>query len=373
MSGGMSLAGHRPPSRDDKVNNSSAPKEMMGTGYSSTLLPGSVAKTVGVKSFKSVQISSEISSPTTYKVVIDPKVSAPMGGPAPQQPSDLSRGAPSPSRIESAGSETPPFLTHGRPSQSQIGPLRERAKFILPNVVSLVFAGGTSQTASKRRWRDLDRSSPIIVEGSRLSGGRTSKNLFRSLANRRRDDQELLGNHQDRLSPYQGQQDLHFKWLTEFVLLISSKSTMTGCSCDFFFHYTSAGGVSISQRQLVMRQAASGLRGSNKALRSSPADSWSEPSSPKARRPQHRSYNISKPLTVGPSSPPEPIAYDSSRIAKPVRIPSAKIAFMKDTLSVIEKHTVELSNGDQVRAALLLVNALLDQFTLIEGKKRHVE
>ncbi|KAF8949850.1 hypothetical protein BGZ52_004611, partial [Haplosporangium bisporale] len=73
MSGGMSLAGHRPPSRDDKVKNSSAPKEMMGTGYSSTLLPGSVAKTVGVKSFKSVQISSEISSLTTYKVVIDPK------------------------------------------------------------------------------------------------------------------------------------------------------------------------------------------------------------------------------------------------------------------------------------------------------------
>lgn len=223
------------------------------------------------------------------------------------------------------------------------------------------------------------------------------------------------------------------------VAVDSNKGTVTGCSCDFFFHYTrqckhirlvtlkhdvkfevkpafakpSAGGVSISQRQPVMGQVASapapitpaikaGLRGSNRALRLSPADSESEPSSPEACRPQHRSYNILRPFPVGPSSPPEPIAYDSSRVvlkrglcaleqgpikeegplphsplspreAEPVRVPPAKIAFMKDTLSVIGKHTGDFSNGDQIRAALLLVNALLDVSTIVEGKKRRLE
>lgn len=43
MGGGMTLAGHRPPPRDDKVKNSSAAKEMMEAGHSSALLSGSIA------------------------------------------------------------------------------------------------------------------------------------------------------------------------------------------------------------------------------------------------------------------------------------------------------------------------------------------
>lgn len=39
----------------------------------------------------------------------------------------------------------------------------------------------------------------------------------------------------------------------------------------------------------------------------------------------------------------------------------------------IEKHIVDLSNGDQIWAALLFMNALLDMPTIVEGKKRHVE
>lgn len=49
-------------------------------------------------------------------------------------------------------------------------------------------------------------------------------------------------------------------------------------------------------------------------------------------------------------------------------VPPARIAFMKDTILVIGKHTADFSNGDQIQAALLLVNALLDMSTIVEGK-----
>jgi len=51
-----------------------------------------------------------------------------------------------------------------------------------------------------------------------------------------------------------------------------------------------------------------------------------------------------------------------------VIVPPAKIAFMKDTILVIGKHTADFSNDDQIRAALLLMNALLDMSTIVERR-----
>ncbi|KAG0037899.1 hypothetical protein BGZ82_001598 [Podila clonocystis] len=69
---GMTLSGHKSPSKDSNLRNSHAAKEINNAGHSSTLITRIDRNMIGVNSFKSVRASSGTSSPTVYKIIVDP-------------------------------------------------------------------------------------------------------------------------------------------------------------------------------------------------------------------------------------------------------------------------------------------------------------
>ncbi|KAG0321912.1 hypothetical protein BG000_003069 [Podila horticola] len=227
---GMTLSGHNPPSKDDNLRNGRAAKETKDAGHSSALITRINRNTMGVKSFESIQASSETSSPTMYNIAVDPNerqifscscryfflfrrpcehielvkledymytfevkpaFAKPDVGPNPQQSLTLTQYASSTSPIESTDRASPPAAEaraqrtpssetasvtisiisdphspSSGSSRSPQGKIQSSSRYSLPDVVSPLSASGTSQAASKRRLRDLDRGSPIIEEES---------------------------------------------------------------------------------------------------------------------------------------------------------------------------------------------------------------
>ncbi|KAF9331986.1 hypothetical protein BG006_005135 [Podila minutissima] len=230
---GMTLSGHKSPSKDDNLRNYHAAKETKDAGHSSTLITRIDRSTIGVKSLMSMQPSSGISSPTMYNIVvglndrlifscscryfllfrrpckhielvkieypsytfeIEPAFAKSNFGPNPQQSRVLTQGPSATSAIEptvqaSTDTETSPAsrapcpetapVTHftisdprspsPEPRRSPPRQIQASPQYSLPDVVSPKSTSGSSGAASKRRLPDLDRGSRIIVEPARAS------------------------------------------------------------------------------------------------------------------------------------------------------------------------------------------------------------